>query len=263
MKKHIYKLFFKILKTIHDRLQYDYTIDELFETTTGVKKFTHSVPIILQSDFAKTSSIVRTIPYDTYYLKTEKQKHLICADNHLIFNEHGETVCVKDVKINDFIKTRDGLERVVKNCSLGLKLNMYDLQIDSDDHMYYTNDILSHNTTITTAYLLWVAMFVPDQTILIVGNVLKTAIEILDRIKYSYEQLPDWLRDSSYEYNKTSIRFTNGSKIICRATTKSSANGLSVSILYCLSGDTTVTIRHKKTGQVETISLEDLHDKLQ
>ena len=88
-------------------------------------------------------------------------------------------------------------------------------------------------TTATAAYLLWYAMFKSDKTILIVANKLMTAIEVLDRIKYQYEQLPDWLRDAAAEYNKTSVKFSNGSRIVCRATSKSSANGLSISILYC------------------------------
>ena len=87
-------------------------------------------------------------------------------------------------------------------------------------------------TTSAGAYLLWAAMFNSDQTILIVGNKRETAIEILDRIKFMYENLENWLRDSAIEYNKTSLKFSNGSKIICRATSKSSANGLSVSLLF-------------------------------
>ena len=87
-------------------------------------------------------------------------------------------------------------------------------------------------TTAAGAYLLWVAMFMPDQTILIVGNKRETAVEILDRIKFMYENLEDWLRDSAIVYNRTSMTFSNGSKIICRATSKSSANGLSVSLLF-------------------------------
>jgi len=87
-------------------------------------------------------------------------------------------------------------------------------------------------TTAAASYLLWSAMFIPGQTILIVGNKRETAIEILDRIKFMYEHLENWIRDSATEYNKTSMKFSNGSKIICRATSKSSANGLSVSLLY-------------------------------
>lgn len=88
-------------------------------------------------------------------------------------------------------------------------------------------------TTCAAAYLLWRAIFVPDSTILIVGNILAAAQEILERIQYAYENLPDFIRCGAPTYNKRSLAFDNGSRIVCRATTPSAGRGLSISLLYC------------------------------
>lgn len=87
-------------------------------------------------------------------------------------------------------------------------------------------------TAVVSAYLLWFATFHKHKTILVVANNLKAAIEILERIKFSYKELPNHIRDSVVEFNKTSMVFGNGSRIICRATSADSARGLTVDLLY-------------------------------
>jgi hypothetical protein len=87
-------------------------------------------------------------------------------------------------------------------------------------------------STVSVAYLLWEAMFKSEQTILIVSNVFSAAGEIMERIRYSYELLPDWLKPGVSVYNKSSITFDNKSRVIARATTKNSGRGLSLSVLY-------------------------------
>lgn len=87
-------------------------------------------------------------------------------------------------------------------------------------------------TTITAAYILWYAMFHDNQTILLLGNIQSAAYEIMDRIKYAYEECPDHIRDAVVDYNKGRVKFENKSRIIARATTRSAARGLSVNLLY-------------------------------
>lgn len=87
-------------------------------------------------------------------------------------------------------------------------------------------------TTLAAAYILWYAMFHPNQTILLLGNVLSAAMETMSRIRYAYEECPDHIRDGVVEYNKGTIVFENKSRIIAKATTPSAARGLSVNLLY-------------------------------
>lgn len=88
-------------------------------------------------------------------------------------------------------------------------------------------------TTTAAAYLLWKAMFTPDQTILITANTFAQALEIMERIRTSYEKLPNHIRAGATEYNKGTIAFDNGSRIIARATSANAGRGLSISLLYC------------------------------
>lgn len=88
-------------------------------------------------------------------------------------------------------------------------------------------------TTCAAAYLLWKAMFTPDTTILIVANKFVQALEIMDRIRYGYEQLPDHIRAGVVEYNKGTVAFDNGSKIVSRATSTDAGRGLAITLLYC------------------------------
>lgn len=87
-------------------------------------------------------------------------------------------------------------------------------------------------TTVSAAYILWFAMFHPNQTILLLGNVQSAAFEIMERIRYAYEECPDHIRDEVIEYNKGKIKFANKSRIVARATTRTASRGLSVNLLY-------------------------------
>jgi hypothetical protein len=88
-------------------------------------------------------------------------------------------------------------------------------------------------TTVAAAYLLWRAMFMPDTKILIAANKFVQAMEIMDRIRYGYEECPNHLRAGVMEYNKGTIAFDNGSTITARATTSDAGRGLSITLLYC------------------------------
>lgn len=91
----------------------------------------------------------------------------------------------------------------------------------------------SGKTTCASAYLLWYAMFHPDQTILVAAHKFTGAQEIMQRIRYGYELCPDFLRAGVVSYNKGSMEFDNGSRIISQTTTGTTGRGLSISLLYC------------------------------
>ena len=91
----------------------------------------------------------------------------------------------------------------------------------------------SGKTTCASAYLLWYAMFHPDQTILVAAHKYTGAQEIMQRIRYGYELCPDHVRCGVVSYNKGSIEFDNGSRIVSQTTTGTTGRGMSISLLYC------------------------------
>jgi hypothetical protein len=90
----------------------------------------------------------------------------------------------------------------------------------------------SGKTTTAAGFLLWYAMFNSNVTILIAANKFRAATEIMDRIKFAYEELPDFIRAGANTYNVQDIKFDNGSRIKSTTTTPDSGRGMSISLLY-------------------------------
>jgi hypothetical protein len=88
-------------------------------------------------------------------------------------------------------------------------------------------------TTCAAVYLAWYAMFHPDQTVLIAAHKYTGAQEIMQRIRYVYEMCPDHIRAGVVNYNKGSLEFENGSRIVSATTTGNTGRGMSISLLYC------------------------------
>jgi hypothetical protein len=88
-------------------------------------------------------------------------------------------------------------------------------------------------STSAAGYLLWYAMFVPDSTILVAAHKYLGAQEIMQRVRYAYEACPDHIRAGVVSYNKGSIEFDNGSRIVSQTTTENTGRGMSITLLYC------------------------------
>jgi hypothetical protein len=90
----------------------------------------------------------------------------------------------------------------------------------------------SGKSTSAAGYLLWYAMFVPDSTILIAAHKYTGAQEIMQRIRYAYENCPMHIKAGVTTYNKGSLDFENGSRIVSATTTENTGRGMSISLLY-------------------------------
>ena len=113
----------------------------------------------------------------------------------------------------------------------------YQLRLMHSYHNYRFNINMmprqTGKTTCAAIYLCWYAMFSPDQTILIAAHKYTGAQEIMQRIRYVYELCPDHIRAGVTNYNKGSIEFENGSRIVSATTTGNTGRGMSISLLYC------------------------------
>ena len=90
----------------------------------------------------------------------------------------------------------------------------------------------SGKTTSAAGYLLWYAMFIPDSTILIAAHKYAGAQEIMQRIRYAYENCPNHIKAGVVTYNKGSLDFENGSRIVSATTTENTGRGMSITLLY-------------------------------
>lgn len=87
-------------------------------------------------------------------------------------------------------------------------------------------------TTISTIYILHTLLFNSDKTTALLANKEKTAVEILSRVKMSYELLPIWLQQGIVEWNKGSIVLGNGSRVLASSTSSSAIRGYTINYLY-------------------------------
>ena len=151
-----------------------------------------------------------TTKYIVFKLKRKVERQLLCKGH------------VKNTRIY--------ITKLTKTNSVPVRC----IQVDNDEHMFLCGKTMipTHNTTCASAYLLWYAMFHPDQTILVAAHKFTGAQEIMQRIRYGYELCPDFLRAGIISYNKGSIEFDNGSRIISQTTTGTTGRGLSISLLY-------------------------------
>ena len=120
----------------------------------------------------------------------------------------------------------------------GIDFEPYDYQLDLIEN--YNENRFSINmlgrqmgkTTVAAGYLLWYAMFKPDSTLLVAAHKQSGASEIMQRIRYAYESTPDHIRAGVTEYNKGSITFDNGSRIVSTTTTENTGRGMSLTLIY-------------------------------
>ncbi len=82
-------------------------------------------------------------------------------------------------------------------------------------------------TTTAVCLILHYILFNDHKLVALLANKGDAAREILDRIKTAYEALPKWLQQGVIEWNKGSVEFENGSKIIAGATSSSAITLLS------------------------------------
>lgn len=206
--------------------------------------------VLTEDGFKDISTSNKTVEYERYTIILENGMSIDCADDHIFITSAGEEVFAKNA-LNMVLHTIEGPMTVIHVQASGEFCCMYDFSVDSETHTYYTNGILSHNTTCVAAWLLWYALFKQDQSIAILANKGAQAREILSRVTLALENLPFFLQAGCKELNKGSITWENNSKIFCAATTGSSIRGKA-----CVSGDTLVTVRD--AGVSETIRIDSV-----
>ena len=89
-------------------------------------------------------------------------------------------------------------------------------------------------TTMSSLFMLHYILFNVDKNALVLGNKRKTAIEILDKAKKIFVELPYFLRPGIYKWNEGEIVLDNGCRLMAEATTINS--GISFTF-HCVLAD--------------------------
>ena len=191
------------------------------------------VEILTDTGYSPLASIHLTKPFDVYKLKLCNGYALDCADTHIVFNENMQEVFVKDLIIGDKIMTDSGPIQVKSIIKTPHKQCMCDVTVDDNNHRFYSNGILSHNTTTSALFMLHYICFNIDKNALVLGNKRRTSVEILTKLKDIFKELPFFLRPGVNKWNESEIVLDNGCRCMAEATTINSGISFTFHCVLC------------------------------
>lgn len=104
------------------------------------------IEVLSPGGYAPVTHICKTVPLPEWRIRTADYS-LRCADQHLLWvgGVGFREACA--LRLGDLLETECGLQEVLEAEPTGEEVEMYDLRLDSDDHAYYTDGFLSHNST--------------------------------------------------------------------------------------------------------------------
>jgi hypothetical protein len=169
--------------------------------------------------------------------------HETYMGNPLLKGEHVQQEFTKE-QLEEYIKCSEDpvhfIENYVKVVTIDhgiVPFKMYDWQKDIVRSVFDNRFVIckiprqSGKTTTLISCILHLVLFNADYKAAILANKLKTATDIMDRVKIAYENLPKWLQQGVREWNKTSVTLENGSKIVCSSTSSSAVRGSAYNFL--------------------------------
>lgn len=90
--------------------------------------------------------VCKTKPLPVWRIET-RDSVLECADFHLIHTPINGFVHARDILAGDILTSVRGTDTVISAEFTGRCEELYDIRVDSHDHTYFSNGILSHNST--------------------------------------------------------------------------------------------------------------------
>ena len=86
-------------------------------------------------------------------------------------------------------------------------------------------------STLSAGYSLWLMTFHKDKNILCIATKQETAKNMVTKAKFMYDNLPSWLKVTSIENNKLTLRLSNGSQMKATSAASDAGRSEAVSLL--------------------------------
>lgn len=244
-----------------------YPLNQEF-TETRIPK---GLKVLTPLGFRELEYIHKTIPYRKYRIRTENGLTLECAERHVIIDKDNSEVYASE-SLGIEVQTVKGISKVIECQDLGFTQAMYDISIKhlenaENTELYYTNGILSHNSgkSVTVAiFMAWHFNFNHNLNIGICANKGSLAREFLNNIKEMFYSIPMWMRQGITSWSKSTIESELKMRVLTDVPGENSFRGFSISLLVvdeCISGNSIITIRNKKTGQIENITVKEFYER--
>jgi hypothetical protein len=152
------------------------------------------------------------------YTKEQLDEYIKCANDPVYF-------CNKYIKVKTLDK---GI----------MPFELYDYQQKFVDYIHKNRFVISKwprqsgKSTSVIGYICHYITFNQSVSVAILANRLKTAKdELYSKLQLAYENLPQFLQQGVVEWNKTSLKLENGSRVICDATSSAAIRGGSFNFL--------------------------------
>lgn len=225
-----------ILSLIQLIERYEYSNLELDENDINKKILSslnlHDYEILTDTGWSRLSHFHVTQPYTIFRIKTKTGLELDAADNHIIFKEGLIDTFIKDIKIGDKIHVKNGLDEVTGIEILKYKVSMCDVTVADNNHRFYSNDILSHNTICSAIFITWYLIFNIDKNALILSNKFDTTKEIIDKARVIIENLPWFMKPGILKWDITNMKFDNGCRLVGQSTTGKAGISFTIHLLF-------------------------------
>jgi len=152
------------------------------------------------------------------YTKEQLDEYIKCANDPVYF-------CNKYIKVKTLDK---GI----------MPFELYDYQQKFVNYIHKNRFVISKwprqsgKSTSVIGYICHYITFNQSVSVAILANRLKTAKdELYSKLQLAYENLPQFLQQGVVEWNKTSLKLENGSRVVCDATSSGAIRGGSFNFL--------------------------------
>ena len=222
-----------ILISFLDYIDYHYVRKEhLIDNYKTIEEVNLSnIEILTDTGYKELSHLMISKPFEQYIIKLENGYELNCADEHILFDINFNEVYVKDLNIGDYVQTDQGLKKIISIDINKSKVSMCDTTVNDDNHRFYSNGILSHNSTTTAIYCLWVILFNSDKSGLVLSKSGPAGLDLIKKIKDMYLYLPYHLKIGTMKWNQSEISFDNNSSISTESFSPTAGLGKTINFL--------------------------------
>lgn len=234
MKKLFIQILYKILSLI-DNFDFIYIKKKFlvdgYKTIKDIDISNEGFSILTDTGYEPLTNLMISKPFEIYRIELENGYSLECADEHILFDENMNEIYVKDLCIGDFVQTDCGLKKIVSLQIDKTKISMCDTSVNHPNHRFYSNGILSHNSTTTAIACLWKILFNTDKSALILSKSGAAGVDLISKIKDMYMYLPYYLKCGTLKWNQSSIAFDNNSSISTEAFSPTAGLGKTINFL--------------------------------
>lgn len=219
-----------------DWLEYNFVFHKKlldnYKTTKEIDISDYGIKVLTDVGYQPISYIYNTKPFTIYKVILENGYSIECADKHMLFDENLNIIYADELVENVSKVMTDRGPSTVKSVTISnIKVSMCDVSVEHPYHRYYTNGILSHNSTTTAIFCLWSILFRNDRNALILSKSGPAGQDLIKKIKDMYLYLPYHLKLGTLKWNQSEIAFDNNSTISTEAFSPTAGLGKTINFL--------------------------------